>query len=81
MYIGAIPQLLTEDGAFLAFLVTLTGTEALAGFFAPDQGAGQRFTRFVETFFPENLNERGNELWRFRNLMVHSFNPGPFALV
>jgi hypothetical protein len=47
MYIGAIPQLLAEDGAFLASLATLTGTEALAGFFAPEQGAGQRFVRLA----------------------------------
>ncbi len=80
MYIGAIPQLLAEDGAFLAFLATLTGTEALAGFFAPEQGSGQRFVRFIEMFFPDGYAPHVNAMWNFRNMMVHSFNPGPFTL-
>jgi hypothetical protein len=35
VYLGGIPGLLTDDGAFLSFVAVLTGTEALAGFFAP----------------------------------------------
>ena len=80
MYIGAIPQLLNENGAFLAFLAIVTATEALAGFYAPTLGSGERFRAFVTVYFPMQLKERTEELWRFRNLMVHSFNPGNFVL-
>jgi hypothetical protein len=80
MYIGAIPRLLNDDGAFLAFLAVLTGTEALAGMYAPNLGPGERFRAFVARFFPEEFTPLAESLWRFRNLMVHSFNPGPFAL-
>jgi hypothetical protein len=38
VYLGGIPGLLTDDGAFLSFVATTTGTEALAGFFAPQLG-------------------------------------------
>jgi hypothetical protein len=81
MYVGGIPRLLNEDGAFLAFLAVLTATEALAGVFAPQLGTGERFRNFVARFFPAPLGDRAEELWRFRNLMVHAFNPGPFVLV
>jgi hypothetical protein len=80
MYTGAIPRLLNDDGAFLAFLAVLTGTEALAGVFSPNLGPGERFRTFVARFYPKEFTELVEALWRFRNLMVHSFNPGPFAL-
>jgi hypothetical protein len=81
MYIGGIPRLLDEAGAFLAFLTTLTAVDALAGVWNPNLGSGERFKGFVEVYFPSNLKLRAEDLWRFRNLMVHAFNPGPFALV
>ena len=73
--------MLNEQGLFLAFLTMLTATEALAGVFAPHLDTGERFRLFVSRFFPETLGARAAHLWQFRNLMVHSFNPGPFALV
>lgn len=81
MYIGGIPRLLDESGAFLAFLSVLTAVDSLAGVWNPSAGSGERFKGFVATFFPAGLKGRADELWRFRNLMVHAFNPGPFALV
>ena len=45
-YLGGIPGLLTEDGAFLSFVAVLTGTEALAGFVAPSLSNGERFRQF-----------------------------------
>jgi hypothetical protein len=81
MYVGGIPRLLKEDGAFLSFLAVLTGTEALAGVFAPHLSSGDRFRGFVTRFFPGPLQLRSEDLWKFRNLMVHAFNPGPFGLV
>ncbi|ADE15394.1 hypothetical protein Nhal_2306 [Nitrosococcus halophilus Nc 4] len=81
MYIGGIPRLLDEAGAFLAFLTILTAVDALAGVWNPNMGSGERFKGFVAAYFPDNLKSRAEDLWRFRNLMVHAFNPGPFALV
>lgn len=80
MYVGGIPHLLNEDGAFLAFLAILTGTEALAGLLVPDKSTGERFRSFIETYYPEDHRPYAGRLWEFRNAMIHSFNPGPFGL-
>ena len=80
VYIGGIPGLLTDDGAFLSFVAVLTGTEALAGFFAPDRNNGDRFRQFVSRFYPLNLRGRADDLWQLRNAIVHAFHPGPFGL-
>jgi hypothetical protein len=80
VYIGGVPALLSDDGAFLSFIAVLTGTEALAGFYAPELNNGDRFRKFVSTFFPIALRSRAPDLWDLRNAMVHSFHPGKFAL-
>jgi len=80
MYIGGIPALLNDTGAFLSFLVVLTATEALAGLSAPSTQTGDRFRAFVATYFPAEYEPHVERLWQFRNAMVHSFNPGPFTL-
>jgi hypothetical protein len=80
VYIGGIPGLLTDDGAFLSFVAILTGTEALAGFYAPSQSNGERFRQFVSRFYPVNLRGRADDLWKLRNAIVHAFHPGPFGL-
>jgi hypothetical protein len=81
MYLGGIPRLLDETGAFLSFLCVVTAIDILAGAWAPASGSGERFKGFVQAYFPVGLRERSEDLWRFRNLMIHAFNPGPFALV
>jgi hypothetical protein len=78
MYVGGIPHLLNEDGAYLVFLAIVSATDALAGLFAPTKGAGERFRIFVETYFPEDHRPLADRLWELRNAIVHSFNPGPF---
>lgn len=78
MYVGGIPRLLNEDGAYLAFLAIVGAIDALAGLFAPKSGAGERFRVFIETYFPEDHRRFADRLWELRNAMVHSFNPGPF---
>ncbi len=78
MYVGGIPHLLNEDGAYLAFLAIVSATDALAGLFAPMKGAGERFRIFVATYFPEDYHPFADRLWELRNAIVHSFNPGPF---
>jgi hypothetical protein len=81
IYLGCIPRLLDEQGMFLAFLSFLTAVDILAGVFSPERMPGVRFRSFAGNFLPEGLNSLADELWKARNLMVHSFNPGQFGLV
>jgi len=81
LYLTGIPRLLDETGAFLAFVGIVSAMDTLAGLYAPAEGTGQRFKGFVSRFCPPGLRERSEALWRFRNLMIHAANPGPFALV
>jgi hypothetical protein len=80
IYLGGVPSLLNDDGAFLSFITVLAGTEALAGFRHPDKGNGDRFRLFVEEYYPDPYKPLAAQLWEFRNAMVHSFSPGPFKL-
>jgi len=80
IYVAGIPNLLNDSGAFLSFIAVLTATDALAGLYSPREGSGERFKAFVSRFFPPPLAVEAEDLWHFRNAMVHSFNPGPFAL-
>jgi hypothetical protein len=80
VYVAGIPNLLNDSGAFLSFLAVLSATEALAGLYAPSGKPGERFKEFVRRFYPSELASRADDLWAFRNAMVHSFNPGPLLL-
>ena len=80
-FLGVIPRLLNEEGMFLAFVSTLTAIESLASACAPDSGAGERFRAFVATYFPPTYAPIADQLWQFRNRMIHSFNPGAFLIV
>ena len=66
MYVGGIPHLLNEDGAYLAFLAIVSATDALAGLFAPTKLAGERFRLFVERYFPADHRPFANQLWNLR---------------
>ena len=79
-YLGVLPRLLNEESVMLAFICLLTGIECLAAAFQPQNSAGDRFKEFVTTFFPSLYRPIVGELWRFRNLMVHAFNPNPFMI-
>lgn len=80
-YLGVIPRLLSEEGLFLAFLSMLAALESLAGTYMPDQGTGERFRAFVSAFFPKTYESYVDQLWKFRNRMIHSFNPSPFMIL
>jgi hypothetical protein len=80
-YLGVIPRLLNEEGLFLSFVSMLTAVETLAGTYAPNLGSGKRFKTFVSEFFPDIYHPIVDQLWEFRNHMIHSFNPVPFLLV
>jgi hypothetical protein len=80
-YLGVIPRLLNEEGQFLAFLSMLSAIESLAGAYLPDDSAGERFRAFVSNFFPKAYQSYVDPLWKFRNRMVHSFNPSPFVIL
>ena len=40
----------------------------------------ERFKTFIDAYFPEPLRSQQEELWKFRNAMVHAFSPGPYVL-
>jgi len=79
-YLGVIPRLLNDEGMFLAFVSMLTAVESLAGAYAPDLGAGERFRAFLAAYFPPIYKPFTEELWQFRNRMIHSFNPGSLLI-
>ncbi len=80
IYVAGISNLLRDSGVYLAFLAVLTATDALAGLYDPSRATGERFRSFVKRYFPSELACMAEDLWGFRNTMVHSFNPGSFAL-
>ena len=80
IYLGGIPSLLNDDGAFLSFICTLTATEALGGFLSPKLGNGPRFKTFVQRYFPDPYPAQADALWILRNAAVHGFSPGPYKL-
>lgn len=80
-YLGMIPRLLNDEGLFLSFVSMLTAIETIAGVYAPHMGSGERFRAFVSEFFPEIYKPFVAQLWKFRNHMIHSFNPQPFLIL
>jgi hypothetical protein len=80
IYLGGIPSLLNDDGAFLSFICTLTATEALGGFLSPSLGNGPRFKTFVQRCFPGPYPAQADALWKLRNAAVHGFSSGPYKL-
>lgn len=80
IYLGGIPSLLNDDGAFLSFICTLTATEALGGFLSPTIRNGPRFKTFVQRYFSDPYPAQAEALWRLRNAAVHGFSAGPYKL-
>lgn len=84
IYLGGIPPIITNDSAFLAFICIVTATEALCGYRYGEeykQGRmGPYFKKFVSDYFPELYSEYADDLWAFRNKLVHAFSTGRFAL-
>lgn len=80
IYLGGIPSLLNDGGAYLSFICTLTAAEAMGGFLKPKGGNGPRFKSFVRDYFPSPLNSQGDLLWKLRNAAVHGFSTGPYKL-
>jgi hypothetical protein len=58
----------------------VTGTEALAGLYAPGKRSGERFKEFVARYYSSEYHAYVEKLWALRNAVVHCFHPGPFAL-
>jgi hypothetical protein len=82
IYIGGIPPTITDESAYLSFISVLSGIEALAHYVRPDVALpGERFRSFVGDYFVAPYPDLADDLWKFRNGIVHAFNPGPFALV
>jgi hypothetical protein len=76
-----IPLLLNDDGAYLSFGCTFTGTEALAGYRYPrEKYYGVKFKAFLLEYFDPRYHPFADELWELRNSVVHGFSPKHFAL-
>jgi hypothetical protein len=77
------PHLFRAETAFRSFLCTLSAIEALAGyrFGAEGVGSGERFRRFVMTYFPPAYHEHAERLWDFRNGMIHAFSPRRMSII
>jgi hypothetical protein len=81
IFIGGVPQLLNDDGAYLSFICVFAGVEALAGYCYPDEKQnGERFRRFICDYFEARYSEIAKQLWDLRNSMVHGFAPKHFKL-
>jgi len=81
IFLGGIPSLLNDDGAFLSFVCVLSATEALAGCRFPEKAdSGDRFKNFVTVYYPGRYGPLAEQLWTFRCAMVHAGQPGPFVL-
>ncbi|MHA2213456.1 MAG: hypothetical protein ACW992_09885 [Candidatus Thorarchaeota archaeon] len=81
IYLGGIPPIITNDSAYLSFVSVLVAIEALAGYRYKYKSAGKRFKSFVRTYFPDAYMEHVDDLWNFRNKIVHAFSPKHFALM
>lgn len=80
-FLGAIPRLLNEEGMFLAFVASLSAIECLAGAYLPELGTGERFRAFLSKFSPDAYTAHIAAHWKFRNRMIHAFNPRPFLIL
>jgi hypothetical protein len=84
IYLGGIPLMMKNETSFLSFICTLTAVEALAGYRYPDSGdlhsSKNRFCRFISDYFPTDFHSLADDLWNFRNGMIHGFCPRRFVL-
>jgi hypothetical protein len=84
IYLGGIPPIITNDSAFLAFVCIVTATEALCGYRNGNQydigKMGPLFKKFVSDYFPDPYKRYADDLWEFRNKLIHAFSTGRFLL-
>ena len=81
IYLGGIPPIITTDSAFVCIL---TATEALCGYrYGKEYDVGKMgalFKSFVQDYFPTPYGNQADDLWNFRNKMIHAFSTGRFHL-
>src|SRR5438128_2603004 len=80
IHLGGIPSLLNDEGAFLSFICVLSAIEALGMFVNPQLENGPRFRAFIQRYFPDPYPAQAEDLWKFRNAIVHAFSAGPYKL-
>lgn len=80
IYLEGIPTIIRDKSAFLAFVCVLTGIESLSGYRYDQGNLEQRFTKFIEEYFPDEYKAYLEDLWRFRKGMIHAFSPKNFVL-
>lgn len=84
IYLDGIPKLIEDGTAFLSFICTVTGTEALCGYrygdaYKPPK-IGLLFKEFITSYYPKAYHPYVDDLWELRNKLVHAFSTGRFLL-
>jgi hypothetical protein len=80
IYFRGIPRLLNDDGAYLSFGCSFSGTEALAGYRYPRENAnGVKFKDFLVEYFDSPYRPLAAQFWDLRNSVVHGFSPKHFC--
>jgi hypothetical protein len=80
--LGGIPFLLARnETAFLSFMCSLAGIDALSGYRHETDDVATRFRKFVEEYFPPGYASHAPNLYLLRCRMLHNFSPAYFSLV
>src|SRR5947209_18590209 len=80
--LGRVPLLLTRnETAFLSFMCSLAGIDALSGYRYATDDVGDRFRRFIGDYFPATYSPHAAKLYLLRCRMLHNFSPAYFTLI
>ena len=80
--LGGIPLLLERSAtAFLSFICSLSGIDALSGYRHSTDDVGDRFRKFIEEYFPPEYALHAPNLYLLRCRVLHNFSPAYFSLV
>lgn len=80
IYLEGIPLTIRDKSAFLSFICSLTAMEALSGYRYGKGKVERRFKDFVYHYFESPYPTLLDDLWIFRNRMIHAFSPAKFGL-
>lgn len=84
IYLDGIPRIIADGTAFLSFVCMITATEALCGYRFGNAYAvpnlGKLFKDFIRSYYPKAYGQYADDLWEFRNKLVHAFSTGRFLL-
>jgi len=80
--LGGIPILLRQnETAFLSFMCSVAGIDALSGYRYKTDKVGERFEDFIKSYFPVEYALHAENLYKLRCRLLHNFSPAYFTLV